>query len=179
VSIFQFSHLGRLREGAVAHRPGFLTGGDVGDADQIFQSLTSAAPPRPVHHLLPRGFFLYSAMFAAVGAISSSERSPTGAATDLLAARAVVREHVRHAERSASTLRSRCRSSRQLPDRDAGALGAGNLPTYEVALSLESSRVDCRGHVDRGRGYTAWNAHDGKAAESARTGSLGQGGVDG
>lgn len=74
VSIFQFLIWGFSARVLFAHRPKFLTGGDVG-ADQIFQvpHVSGATAAVFITYFLG-GFFLYSAMFAAVGAISSSEQ---------------------------------------------------------------------------------------------------------
>src|SRR5438034_10289897 len=74
VSILQFLIWGVSGRVLFAHRPGFLTGGDVGEADQIFQvpHVSGATAAVFITYFLG-GFFLYSAMFAAVGAISSIE----------------------------------------------------------------------------------------------------------
>src|SRR6266566_5297215 len=75
VSILQFLIWGVSARLLFAHRPGFLTGGDVGEADQIFQvpHVSGVTAAVFITYFLG-GFFLYSAMFAAVGAISSSEQ---------------------------------------------------------------------------------------------------------
>src|SRR5437016_8524544 len=69
VSILQFLIWGVSARLLFAHRPGFLTGGDVGEADQIFQvpHVSGATAAVFITYFLG-GFFLYSAMFAAVGA---------------------------------------------------------------------------------------------------------------
>ncbi len=75
VSIFQFLIWGVSARLLFTHRPAFLTGRDVGEADQIFQvpHVSGATAAVFITYFLG-GFFLYSAMFAAVGAISSSEQ---------------------------------------------------------------------------------------------------------
>src|SRR6266849_4463257 len=75
VSIFQFLIWGISAWLLFTHRPAFLTGRDVGEADQIFQvpHVSGATAAVFITYFLG-GFFLYSAMFAAVGAISSSEQ---------------------------------------------------------------------------------------------------------
>ena len=75
VSIFQFLIWGVSARLLFTHRPAFLTGRDVGEADQIFQvpHVSGATAAVFINYFLG-GFFLYSAMFAAVGAISSSEQ---------------------------------------------------------------------------------------------------------
>ncbi len=135
-----------------------------------------------VHHLLPRRVLLVLRDVRG-GRRHIVERAggSTGAAAGLLAARAVVREHVRYAERSRVRVCYHAVAHPvQLPDRDAGALG-GRKPAdlRDGAVVWNPRRVDCRGHVDRREDIPRWNAHDGKAAESARTGSLGQGGIGG
>ena len=75
VSMFQFLIWGVSARLLFAHRPAFTTGGEVGEADQIFQvpRVSGATAAVFITYFLG-GFFLYSAMFAAVGAISSSEQ---------------------------------------------------------------------------------------------------------
>src|SRR5882762_2669081 len=75
VSMFQFLIWGVSARLLFAHRPAFTTGGEVGEADQIFQvpHVSGATAAVFITYFLG-GFFLYSAMFAAVGAISSSEQ---------------------------------------------------------------------------------------------------------
>jgi len=75
VSIFQFLIWGVSARLLFTHRPAFLTGRDVGEADQIFQvpHVSGATAAVFITYFLG-GFFLYSAMFAAVGAMSSSEQ---------------------------------------------------------------------------------------------------------
>src|SRR2546426_10820404 len=75
VSILQFLIWGVSARVLFAHRPGFLTGGDVAEADQIFQGPHVSCAHAAVFNTYFLGrFFLYSAMFAAVGAMSSSEQ---------------------------------------------------------------------------------------------------------
>src|SRR5256885_6795980 len=76
VSILQFLIWGVSARLLFAHRPGFLTGGDVGEADQIFQvpHVSGATAAVFITYFLG-GVFLSSAMFAAGGGIS-----PRGAA---------------------------------------------------------------------------------------------------
>ena len=139
VSILQFLIWGVSARVLLAHRPGFLTGGDVGEADQIFQvpHVSSATGAVFITYFLG-GFFLYSAMFAAVGAISSSEQearqaqqpiswllvlsfvSMFGMLNDPASAFAVTLSLVPFSSPIAMPVR----------------WAAGNLPTYELALSL-------------------------------------------
>ena len=139
VSMFQFLIWGVSARLLFAHRPAFMTGGDVGEADQIFQvpHVSGATAAVFITYFLG-GFFLYSAMFAAVGAISSSEQearqaqqpiswllvlsfvSMFGMLNDPASAFAVTLSLVPFS------------SPIVMPVRWA----AGNLPTYEVALSL-------------------------------------------
>ncbi len=151
VSILQFLIWGVSARLLFAHRPGFLTGGDVGEADQIFQvpHVSGATAAVFITYFLG-GFFLYSA------------------------ARAVVREHVRHAERSRVRLCGHAVARPvQLPDRDAGALGRRKPADLRVgAVARNPRRVDCRGHVDRGAHIPSGNTHDGEAAEHQGTHTL-------
>src|SRR5216117_1184398 len=139
VSILQFLIWGVSARLLFAHRPGFLTGGDVGEADQIFQvpHVSGATAAVFITYFLG-GFFLYSAMFAAVGAISSSEQearqaqqpiswllvlsfvSMFGMLSDPASAFAVTLSLVPFSSPIAMPVR----------------WTAGNLPTYELALSL-------------------------------------------
>src|SRR6266513_96104 len=139
VSILQFLIWGVSARVLFAHRPGFLTGGDVGEADQIFQvpHVSGATAAVFITYFLG-GFFLYSAMFAAVGAISSSEQearqaqqpiswllvlsfvSMFGMLNDPASAFAVTLSLVPFSSPIAMPVR----------------WAAGNLPTYELALSL-------------------------------------------
>src|SRR6266571_3245957 len=139
VSILQFLIWGVSARVLFAHRPGFLTGGDVGEADQIFQvpHVSGATAAVFITYFLG-GFFLYSAMFAAVGAISSSEQearqaqqpiswllvlsfvSMFGMLSDPASAFAVTLSLVPFSSPIAMPVR----------------WAAGNLPTYELALSL-------------------------------------------
>jgi len=139
VSILQFLIWGVSARVLFAHRPAFLTGGDVGEADQIFQvpHVSGATAAVFITYFLG-GFFLYSAMFAAVGAISSSEQearqaqqpiswllvlsfvSMFGMLNDPASAFAVTLSLVPFSSPIAMPVR----------------WAAGNLPTYEVALSL-------------------------------------------
>src|SRR5256886_3726927 len=139
VSILQFLIWGVCARLLFAHRPGFLTGGDVGEADQIFQvpHVSGATAAVFITYFLG-GFFLYSAMFAAVGAISSSEQearqaqqpiswllvlsfvSMFGMLNDPASAFAVTLSLVPFSSPIAMPVR----------------WAAGNLPTYELALSL-------------------------------------------
>ena len=139
VSILQFLIWGVSARVLFAHRPGFLTGGDVGEADQIFQvpHVSGATAAVFITYFLG-GFFLYSAMFAAVGAISSSEQearqaqqpiswllvlsfvSMFGMLSDPASAFAVTLSLVPFSSPIAMPVR----------------WVAGNLPTYELALSL-------------------------------------------
>src|SRR5436190_7336617 len=139
VSILQFLIWGVSARLLFAHRPGFLTGGDVGEADQIFQvpHVSGATGAVFITYFLG-GFFLYSAMFAAVGAISSSGQearqaqqpiswllvlsfvSMFGMLNDPASAFAVTLSLVPFSSPIAMPVR----------------WAAGNLPTYELALSL-------------------------------------------
>jgi ABC-2 type transport system permease protein len=75
VSIFQFLIWAVSARVLLAVRPRLLSGGGTQDVDQVFQMphVSGATALVFITYFLG-GFFLYSAMFAAVGAISSSEQ---------------------------------------------------------------------------------------------------------
>jgi ABC-2 type transport system permease protein len=75
VSIFQFLIWAVSARLLLAARPRLLPGSGSGDVDQVFQMphVSGATALIFITYFLG-GFFLYSAMFAAVGAISSSEQ---------------------------------------------------------------------------------------------------------
>jgi ABC-2 type transport system permease protein len=75
VSIFQFLIWGLSARLLFAQRARLLGGGGVNEADQIFQAPhISAATALVFGAYFLGGFFLYAAMYAAVGAMSSSEQ---------------------------------------------------------------------------------------------------------
>jgi ABC-2 type transport system permease protein len=139
VSILQFLIWGVSARILLAHRPGFLTAGDLGEPDPVFQvpHVSGATAAVFITYFLG-GFFLYSAMFAAVGAMSSSEQearqaqqpvswllvlsfvSMFGMLNDPASAFAVTLSLVPFSAPIAMPVR----------------WAAGNLPTYEIALSL-------------------------------------------
>ena len=139
VSIFQFLIWGISARLLFTHRPAFLTGRDVGEADQIFQvpHVSGATAAVFITYFLG-GFFLYSAMFAAVGAISSSEQEARQAQQPiswLLVLSFVSMFGMLNDPGSAFAITLSLipfSSPIAMPVRWA----AGNLPTYEVALSL-------------------------------------------
>jgi len=139
VSIFQFLIWGVSARLLFTHRPAFLTGRDVGEADQIFQvpHVSGATAAVFITYFLG-GFFLYSAMFAAVGAISSSEQEARQAQQPiswLLVLSFVSMFGMLNDPGSAFAITLSLipfSSPIAMPVRWA----AGNLPTYEVALSL-------------------------------------------
>src|SRR6185437_13759977 len=99
----------------------------------------------------------------------------TVAATRLLAAGVVVRQHVRNAERSRlGILGHAVPGAVQRTDRDAGALG-GREPAdlRDRTLARNPRGVDRRRHVDRGEDIPGGNTHDGEAAESEGAGAVG------
>ncbi len=139
VSIFQFLIWGASARLLFAHRPAFMTGRDVGEADQIFQvpHVSGATAAVFITYFLG-GFFLYSAMFAAVGAISSSEQEARQAQQPiswLLVLSFVSMFGMLNDPGSAFAITLSLipfSSPIAMPVRWA----AGNLPTYEIALSL-------------------------------------------
>ncbi|HEX9485590.1 MAG TPA: ABC transporter permease [Gemmatimonadales bacterium] len=139
VSIFQFLIWGVSARLLFAHRPAFLAGGDVGEADQIFQvpHVSGATAAVFITYFLG-GFFLYSAMFAAVGAISSSEQEARQAQQPvswLLVLSFVSMFGMLNDPGSAFAITLSLipfSSPIAMPVRWA----AGNLPTYEMALSF-------------------------------------------
>ena len=139
VSIFQFLIWGVSARLLFTHRPAFLTGRDVGEADQIFQvpHVSGATAAVFITYFLG-GFFLYSAMFAAVGAISSSEQEARQAQQPiswLLVLSFVSMFGMLNDPGSAFAI-----TLSLIPFSSPIAMPvrwvAGNLPTYEVALSL-------------------------------------------
>src|SRR6185437_10207428 len=103
----------------------------------------------------------------------------TGAATRLLAAGVVVRQHARNAERSRlGILGHAVPGAVQRTDRDAGALG-GREPAdlRDRTLARNPRGVDRRRHVDRGADIQGRDPDDGEAAEFQRTGPLGKNGL--
>ena len=139
VSIFQFLIWGVSARLLFTHRPAFLTGRDVGEADQIFQvpHVSGATAAVFITYFLG-GFFLYSAMFAAVGAISSSEQEARQAQQPiswLLVLSFVSMFGMLNDPGSAFAITLSLipfSSPIAMPVRWA----AGNLPTYEMALSF-------------------------------------------
>ncbi len=139
VSIFQFLIWGISARLLFTHRPAFLTGRDVGEADQIFQvpHVSGATAAVFITYFLG-GFFLYSAMFAAVGAISSSEQEARQAQQPvswLLVLSFVSMFGMLNDPGSAFAITLSLipfSSPIAMPVRWA----AGNLPTYEMALSF-------------------------------------------
>ena len=139
VSILQFLIWGVSARILLANRPGFLTAGDLGEPDPVFQvpHVSGATAAVFITYFLG-GFFLYSAMFAAVGAMSSSEQearqaqqpvswllvlsfeSMFGMLNDPASAFSVTLSLVPFSAPIAMPVR----------------WAAGNLPTYEIALSL-------------------------------------------
>src|SRR6266581_1275954 len=139
VSVFQFLIWGASARLLLAWRPSFLGASGVGEAEQVFQvpHVGAATAALFIIYFLG-GFFLYSAMFAAVGAMSSSEQearqaqqpvawllvlsfvSMFGMLNDPSSAFAVTLSLVPFSAPIAMPVR----------------WAAGTLPTYEVALSL-------------------------------------------
>src|SRR3989441_703555 len=148
------SHLGRLREAPVRPPAGILDGWRCGRGGSDLPGPSRQRRHRGcVHHLLPRRVLPVLRDVRGGGRhIVERAGGPTDAAADLLAARAVVREHVRHAERSRVRLCGHAVARPvQLPDRDAGALGRRKPADLRVgAVARNPRRVDCCGHVDRG-----------------------------
>jgi ABC-2 type transport system permease protein len=139
VSIFQFLIWGVSARILFAHRRDFLGAGGMGDADPVFQvpNVSGATAAIFITYFLG-GFFLYSAMFAAVGAMSSSEQearqaqqpvswllvlsflSMFGMLNDPASTFAVTLSLIPFSAPIAMPVR----------------WAAGNLPTHEIALSL-------------------------------------------
>jgi len=139
VSIFQFLIWGVSARILFAHRRDLLGAGGMGDADPVFQvpNVSGATAAIFITYFLG-GFFLYSAMFAAVGAMSSSEQearqaqqpvswllvlsflSMFGMLNDPASTFAVTLSLIPFSAPIAMPVR----------------WAAGNLPTHEIALSL-------------------------------------------
>src|SRR5438128_794603 len=139
VSVFQFLIWGASARLLLAWRPAFLGASGMGEAEQVFQvpHVGAATAALFIIYFLG-GFFLYSAMFAAVGAMSSSEQearqaqqpvawllvlsfvSMFGMLNDPSSAFAVTLSLVPFSAPIAMPVR----------------WAAGTLPSYEVALSL-------------------------------------------
>jgi ABC-2 type transport system permease protein len=139
VSILQFLIWGVSARILLAHRPGFLTAGDLGEPDPVFQvpHVSGATAAVFITYFLG-GFFLYSAMFAAVGAMSSSEQEARQAQQPvswLLVLSFVSMFGMLNDPASAFSVTLSLvpfSAPIAMPVRWA----AGNLPTYEIALSL-------------------------------------------
>ncbi len=139
VSILQFLIWGVSARMLLAHRPGFLTAGDLGEPDPVFQvpHVSGATAAVFITYFLG-GFFLYSAMFAAVGAMSSSEQEARQAQQPvswLLVLSFVSMFGMLNDPASAFSVTLSLvpfSAPIAMPVRWA----AGNLPTYEIALSL-------------------------------------------
>jgi len=139
VSILQFLIWGVSARILLAHRPGFLTAGDLGEPDPVFQvpHVSGATAALFITYFLG-GFFLYSAMFAAVGAMSSSEQEARQAQQPvswLLVLSFVSMFGMLNDPASAFSVTLSLvpfSAPIAMPVRWA----AGNLPTYEIALSL-------------------------------------------
>lgn len=139
VSILQFLIWGVSARILLAHRPGFLTAGDLGEPDPVFQvpHVSGATAAVFITYFLA-GFFLYSAMFAAVGAMSSSEQEARQAQQPvswLLVLSFVSMFGMLNDPASAFSVTLSLvpfSAPIAMPVRWA----AGNLPTYEIALSL-------------------------------------------
>ena len=139
VSILQFLIWGVSARILLAHRPGFLTTGDLGEPDPVFQvpHVSGATAAVFITYFLG-GFFLYSAMFAAVGAMSSSEQEARQAQQPvswLLVLSFVSMFGMLNDPASAFSVALSLvpfSAPIAMPVRWA----AGNLPTYEIALSL-------------------------------------------
>jgi ABC-2 type transport system permease protein len=139
VSILQFFIWGVSARILLAHRPGFLTAGDLGEPDPVFQvPHVSGATAAVFLTYFLGGFFLYSAMFAAVGAMSSSEQEARQAQQPvswLLVLSFVSMFGMLNDPASAFSVTLSLvpfSAPIAMPVRWA----AGNLPTYEIALSL-------------------------------------------
>jgi len=139
VSILQFLIWGVSARILLANRPGFLTAGDLGEPDPVFQvpHVSGATAAVFITYFLG-GFFLYSAMFAAVGAMSSSEQEARQAQQPvswLLVLSFVSMFGMLNDPASAFSVTLSLvpfSAPIAMPVRWA----AGNLPTYEIALSL-------------------------------------------
>jgi len=139
VSILQFLIWGVSARILLAHRPGFLSAGDLGEPDPVFQvpHVSGATAAVFITYFLG-GFFLYSAMFAAVGAMSSSEQEARQAQQPvswLLVLSFVSMFGMLNDPASAFSVTLSLvpfSAPIAMPVRWA----AGNLPTYEIALSL-------------------------------------------
>ena len=139
VSILQFLIWGVSARILLAHRPGFLTAGDLGEPDPVFQvpHVSGATAAVFITYFLG-GFFLYSAMFAAVGAMSSSEQEARQAQQPvswLLVLSFVSMFGMLNDPASAFSVTLSLvpfSAPIAMPVRWA----AGNLPTHEIALSL-------------------------------------------
>ena len=139
VSILQFLIWGVSARILLAHRPGFLSAGDLGEPDPVFQvpHVSGATAAVFITYFLG-GFFLYSAMFAAVGAMSSSEQEARQAQQPvswLLVLSFVSMFGMLNDPASAFSVTLSLvpfSAPIAMPVRWA----AGNLPSYEIALSL-------------------------------------------
>ncbi len=139
VSVFQFLIWGASARILLAWRPAFLGASGMGEAEQVFQVPHVGATTAALFIIyFLGGFFLYSAMFAAVGAMSSSEQearqaqqpvawllvlsfvSMFGMLNDPSSAFAVTLSLVPFSAPIAMPVR----------------WAAGTLPAYEIALSL-------------------------------------------
>jgi ABC-2 type transport system permease protein len=139
VSIFQFLIWGVSARMLLAHRPGFLAAGDLAEPDPLFQvpHVSGATAAVFITYFLG-GFFLYSAMFAAVGAMSSSEQEARQAQQPIswLLVLSFVSMFGMLNDPASSFAVTLSLIPFSAPIAMPVRWAAGSLPTYEIALSL-------------------------------------------